>query len=308
VRALAVVSLLMGGCTAGASPFDDGCTRVAPAPRTLAFSDPQVVTLDESIVSIAAADFDGDRKSDVVVLTDSSLRVLGTRGGLFTPVFVAPLSGAQVVAADLDGDGRADVLVVDPVGDVLSFRGRGDGTLETAQSVRSFAPPTRVAAADLDGDGRAELFAATLDPVEQFHDATDGAALAATLPATGAFTARDATGDGLTDLLATDGLPGGGIELLAGVAGAGFAMTTSTLSNGGAAIGALDVCDFDGDGMPDFAAGTPSQSPRLIKPAAPTLPLPSHTTGIAAGDFDGDGLPDLAAAGDNQLVVYLNRP
>jgi hypothetical protein len=301
VRALAVVTLLLGGCTASATPFDDGCTRAASVPRTLAFSDPQVVTLDESIVSIATADFDGDRKSDVAVLTTSSLRILGTRGGLFTPVFVTSLIGAQVVAADVDRDGQPDVLAVDSGGNVGWFRGRGDGTLEDLQMFRYFTPPVRLAAS------ATWLYAATTKPVEQFQDISGGSALAVALPATGAFIARDATGDGLTDLLATDGLAGGGIVELAGVAGGGFATTTSTLSNGGAAIGVLDVCDFDGDGLPDLAAGTQGQSPRLIKPAAPTLPLPATTSAIAAGDFDGDGLPDLAAAGDTQLVIYLNR-
>lgn len=118
---------------------------------------------------VAAADFDGDGRADVVVGADSGagphVKVFSGRTGEELASFFAFAQGFQggvrVAAADVDGDGRPDLIAGAGPGAGPHIRiFRLDGLVEL-RSYFAFAPGfssgVMVAAGDLDGDHRAEV-------------------------------------------------------------------------------------------------------------------------------------------------------
>jgi hypothetical protein len=122
-------------------------------------------------VRFAAADFDRDNQTDLVIGdTYGRVRLFRCTGkdGNGRPVFAEPFmilqggSRLSVLATDWDGDGTHDVLVVRG-GDVQFFRNRAHvGTVEFEKPVRLPLPPTAgtfdsVATVDLNCDGDDDL-------------------------------------------------------------------------------------------------------------------------------------------------------
>ena len=113
--------------------------------------------------AVAAADFDGDAKTDLLFsnyIQGEGVRVfLGNGDGTFRPgAIVTPATTVSVRVANFNGDTLTDVVTVE--GDwrgafLVIFLGRRDGT---------FDPETRTklvgsaSFADFDGDGRSDLF------------------------------------------------------------------------------------------------------------------------------------------------------
>jgi hypothetical protein len=121
--------------------------------------------------AVAVADFDGDGRPDILLLTFAKphvqlwknlgkLRFMDVTKGSGLERFKGAGSGAAV--ADFDGDGKLDVYLTSVRGgESRLFRGKGDGTFEDV-SVRSGtllkAPARSCAWSDIDGDGRPDLF------------------------------------------------------------------------------------------------------------------------------------------------------
>jgi hypothetical protein len=122
--------------------------------------------------AIAAADFDGDGKTDVAVLnknnsTFSVFRNTGTNSTINSSsmatqlTFATPSGGIEIKADDLDGDGRADVVVSNySTGNISVFLNTstpGNITFATRLDYATGSNPSAVSIADLDSDGKKDV-------------------------------------------------------------------------------------------------------------------------------------------------------
>ncbi len=121
-------------------------------------------------VAIAAADFNGDGKTDLAVVNSGSDSVsifLGNGDGTFTlvlPTFPATKTlptgnnPSSIAVGDFNGDGKMDIAVTNKDDNTVSvFLGNGDGTFQAPTEYTVGASPVWVSAADLNGDDILDL-------------------------------------------------------------------------------------------------------------------------------------------------------
>lgn len=276
--------------------------------------------LANSTNEIDLADIDGDGDLDLLMVNDWDLpdRVYENNGsGFFTDVTATavqddPEWGTDQVVADLDGDGDVDWLVMS--GSTLRLlRNDGTGVFQSAPVGSTpafpFTNPTGSFAADLDQDGdldvvlgqRGTSFPTVYPPriLQNQGNAVFTLTPASTIPLPGICHAADVDGDGMLDLLATDGT-----QLLRNLGGLSFAPPVVLPSN------SLVSLDFDLDGDADLLGSNMLMSNDGTGAFAS---LPSGVTldfGLAAtciADFDGDGdLDAVEAASSAHPSVRFN--
>ena len=274
--------------------------------------------------SVAVADFNADRRADMVVANaggDNVSVLLGAENGTFLAAanFGAGAFPTSVAVGDFNNDRRTDWVTANSNGgNVAVGLGAGDGTFEPQVFFQAGTNPVAVVVGDFNGDGDADLAVANVggDNVSVLLGAGDG-----TFPTTGAFgtgmgprsiVAADFNGDNRADLAAANS-GSNDVSVLLGVGDGTFQPAAAYAA--GSTPNSVVTDDFDGDGKPDLAVanlGSNDVSVLLGAGDGTFRTAVSYAAGVspafaAASDFNGDGKTDLAVANlspsDNVIVL-----
>jgi VCBS repeat protein len=240
------------------------------------------INAGELPVSIATADFNGDRKTDVAVANNRSNDVtvlLGKGAGGFSPAPGSPVkvdgSPSEFATADLNRDGNSDLAVT------------------------VFQNGWRLAILLADGSGG-------------FTQAPGSPIALAGREGWQSLATADFNGDSSPDLaVANSELKAISIRLGTGSGGFGAAMTVATRNE----VDSFAAVDLNGDGKPDLASASAYRKNVTVLlatgaggfRAASGSPIVAagHPHSIVAANFDGDGKPDLAFANETSDVTLL---
>ncbi len=234
----------------------------------------EIPTGTNTHVDYRIADFDGDQKLDMAVISlTGELRVLQGNGSSLVIGQEQQVNGLPVwmSGADFDNDGDQDLVIVRSVANSTDlWLNDGTGTFTQGASLAVGTDALAVTVGDWDGDGNADVAVSRPSAPEIVVGFGDGG---------GAFTN--------TQLI---GLPGGGQA---------FNLATG---------------DPTRDGAPDLIVADPTLSRVLIFPGTVgqdlgtnylELDVPGVPGAVSIGDLSGDGLPDMvvSAFDANKYVV-----
>ena len=279
--------------------------------------------------ALAVADFNRDGIPDLAVANlipfSGTVSILAGNGdGSFqSPVqFAVGFAPDAVAVGDFNGDGLPDLAVANSAAfggtpSVSVLVGHGDGTFQTASTVRVGQVPTSVAVGDFNGDGIPDLAVATeIDNIVGVLVGNgDGTfrppqnvpvGYSDTGPA--AVAVGDFTGDGVLDLAVANSSDNS-VSVVLGHGDATFQEAPTYAA--GAHPFSITVGDFNGDGISDLAVtdDRPSGTVNVLlgngdgsfrRPVSYYAGYKPDT--LVVGDFNGDGILDLAVANYNYPV------
>jgi hypothetical protein len=271
---------------------------------------------------LAAADFNGDHKLDLVFAmpyagTDGSgdgfVVLLGNGNGTFQPpqAFAEPKRPINIAVAPLTKGGHPSIALSSG-SDAYLYFGNGAGGFSGPRVVNLPGVNSGLAIGDVNGDGIPDLVSSGVyvafgtgggkfsKPYSYPIDSSGGSYNVAL---------ADLRNNGLTDIV-TDAQ--NAISVLLSMGKGNYEDGVWTKVTGGAACGA--AADFNRDGKPDLAVNTPTGVAILLGTGNAKAPFTTGATMALAntgclltGDLNGDGIPDLVVTTPTALVAYLGN-
>src|SRR5215213_1351167 len=267
---------------------------------------------------LAAADFNNDGKTDVVVSQPNvgliSVLLGDGNGNLGAPAnFSVGENPGTFATGDFNGDGKTDLAIADSGfnnGGVYVLLGIGTGSFGAPTKFTAGLRPRYVVVADFNGDSNLDLAVANVgfnfNKISILLGSGNGSFGAHTDFAVGSspigLVARDFNKDNFLDL-AVANAESHNVSILKGDGQGGFGPATNFPANSFPL--SITSGDFDGDGKVDLAVGANSTGDRISilrgDDTGQFLPPASFSAGsgpydLAAGDFNGDSGTDLAVA------------
>jgi hypothetical protein len=235
------------------------------------------------VFGVAAADLDGDGRSDLATATGGTIDLYGSstagalsyRGQMGVTGFVR-----SIAAGDFNGDGRIDLVAAGETGgDLWFFPNLGGFSFGPGVRFAGGVGVTDIVVGDWDADGHLDI--ALADPPHNrillsvgFGDGGFGSLPPVSIAnISGGLISRDLNGDGRDDLIVPSGTF---VATLLAAPGPSFETPAPSYAGTGFYFAAGD---FNGDGRPDLAMSSGTSISVLFN------------TGASA-DLDGDGIPD----------------
>ncbi len=286
-------------------------------------------SLNDSFQFIAAADFNGDHKLDVVTIDNfgNDIQVwLGNGDGTFqSPTTIAVAAGpSDLTIGDFNRDGIPDIAVVNDTypSTISILLGRGNGTFQTPvnRSVTGNAIRS-LAAADFNGDGRLDLAVTSQVvglPTGLYIALGNGDGTFQVPPdypvgKNPDFVAiADVNRDGHPDIVVTSN-GSNTVSVLLGKGNGTFAAAVNYPVGGGPS--SVAIADVNGDGKPDLAVSNLGDSTVSVllgngdgtfKPQK-TTSVTLGAESLTAGDFNKDGKQDLAVVSILGITILLGK-
>jgi hypothetical protein len=259
--------------------------------------------------TVAAADFNGDGKVDLVTANatgNSVSLLLGNGNGTFQSQssISAGTSLFGIVAGDFNNDGKMDFAVTSYTSNQLYVAlGNGNGTFQSLNSFGVGTTPVGLMAADFNGDGNLDLATANSGGDTVSVMLGNGAGSFSTSASIAAGTtpymvaAADLNNDGKIDIVIAERSSNTvGIALGAGNGQFQTPTTLSTTTPNGIAVG-----DLNNDGIPDIAVSNSDEDTASVFLGVGDGTFGSgvawdaglRTYGVVIADFDQDGNQDL---------------
>ena len=298
------------------------------------FTSGQAISMPDGVWAFTAADFDGDKKPDLAIVsnTHANIRILRNVGNnTFTQVGIyatapGPLS---IQAGDLNADSRPDLVVGvgSQTNETIVRLNIGNGQFGSSTSIGSVAAPRNLALEDISGDGHLDLLASNSERtyvsvwLGQGNGTFGNLAQYHTGAGPGWLAIADVTNDGLLDL----GIINGDNSTATVLINRGQGRFGSARIISGEARPSI-LADTDRDGYADLIGLTrdttaPASSLNINALQVyhnrhdGTFDLPSYqslgieTYALAKGDLNHDGWVDLLSTNynGNSISVLLNN-